>query len=296
MTIFVKTLKSQSMKKFMYLIPVILLFVACGNKDLDKMKQENEKLLTELNSKDSTINEFFGTLDQIESNLAVVKSKQGIISQSTSQNNEISQDTRQLINDDIQTINDLMEKNKKEIASLKSKLKNSNMKIKKLEEMLARYEKQLQDKDVEIEQLKQQLLNLNFTVENLSASIDTLKKTNQAKEEVISQKTEEMNTAYYALGTEKELKENKVITKSGGFIGIGRNQKVEQDFNTEYFKKIDITKLTSINIGGKKAKLLTSHPSGSYKMEGTEKKVDKLVIINVKDFWKVSKYLIIVVE
>lgn len=284
------------MKKFMYLIPVILLFVACGNKDLDKMKQENEKLLTELNSKDSTINDFFGTLDQIESNLAVVKSKQGIISQSTSQNNEISQDTRQLINDDIQTINDLMEKNKKEIASLKSKLKNSNMKIKKLEEMLARYEKQLQDKDVEIEQLKQQLLNLNFTVENLSASIDTLKKTNQAKEEVISQKTDEINTAYYALGTEKELKENKVITKSGGFIGIGRNQKVEQDFNTEYFKKIDITKLTSINIGGKKAKLLTSHPSGSYKMEGTEKKVDKLVITNTREFWKVSKYLIIVVE
>lgn len=296
MTIFVKTLKSQFMKKFMYLIPVILLFVACGNKDLDKMKQENEKLLTELNSKDSTINDFFGTLDQIESNLAVVKSKQGIISQSTSQNNEISQDTRQLINDDIQTINDLMEKNKKEIASLKSKLKNSNMKIKKLEEMLARYEKQLQDKDVEIEQLKQQLLNLNFTVENLSASIDTLKKTNQAKEEVISQKTDEINTAYYALGTEKELKENKVITKSGGFIGIGRNQKVEQDFNTEYFKKIDITKVTSINIGGKKAKLLTSHPSGSYKMEGTEKKVDKLVITNTKEFWKVSKYLIIVVE
>lgn len=284
------------MKKLFYLIPVILLFVACNNKEMEKLKLENQALMSENNTKDSTINEFFGTLDQIESNLAVVKSKQGIISQSTSQNNEISQDTRQTINDDIQTINDLMEKNKKEIASLKSKLKNSNMKIKKLEEMLARYEKQLQDKDVEIEQLKQQLLNLNFTVENLSASIDTLKKTNKVKEEVISQKTEEMNTAYYALGTEKELKENKVITKSGGFIGIGRNQKVQQDFNTEYFKKIDITKVTSINIGGKKVKLLTSHPSTSYKMEETDKKVDKLVIINAKEFWKVSKYLIIVVD
>lgn len=284
------------MKKLFFLIPVILLFVACSNNEIDKMKQENEKLLAELNSKDSTINDFFGTLDQIESNLAVVKSKQGIISQSTSQNNEISQDVRQIINDDIQMINDLMEKNKQEIASLKNKLKNSNMKIKKLEEMLARYEKQLQDKDVEIEQLKQQLLNLNFTVENLNASIDTLKKTNQAKEEVISQKTDEINTAYYALGTEKELKENKVITKSGGFIGIGRNQKVQQDFNTDYFKKIDITKVTSINIGGKKAKLLTSHPSSSYKLEGSEKKTDKLIITNARDFWKVSKYLIIVVE
>jgi len=284
------------MKKFMYFIPLILLFVACNNKELEKLKQENAQLLIETNAKDSTINEFFGTLDQIESNLAVVKSKQGIISQSTSQNNEISQDTRQLINDDIQMINDLMEKNKREIASLKNKLKNSNMKIKKLEEMLARYEKQLQDKDVEIEQLKQQLLNLNFTVENLSASIDTLKNTNRAKEEIISQKVSEINTAYYALGTEKELKENNVITKTGGFIGIGRNQKVQQDFNTEYFKKIDITKVTSIVIGNKKAKLLTSHPTGSYEWEESNKKMDKLIITNAKEFWKVSKYLVIVVD
>jgi chromosome segregation ATPase len=263
---------------------------------METLKQENAKLLAETTSKDSTINEFFGTLDQIESNLAVVKSKQGIISQNASQNNEINQDTRQTINDDIQIINDLMEKNRKEIASLKSKLKNSNMKIKKLEEMLARYEKQLQDKDIEIEQLKQQLLNLNFTVENLSASIDTLKRTNQVKEEMISQKTEEINTAYYALGTEKELKENKVITKSGGFIGIGRNQNVQQDFNSDYFKKIDITKVTTINIGSKKAKLLTSHPSSSYKLEGVDKKFDKLTITNPKEFWKVSKYLVIVVD
>jgi predicted nuclease with TOPRIM domain len=284
------------MKKLFYLISLVLLFVACNNKEMETLKQENAKLLAETTSKDSTINEFFGTLDQIESNLAVVKSKQGIISQNASQNNEINQDTRQTINDDIQIINDLMEKNRKEIASLKSKLKNSNMKIKKLEEMLARYEKQLQDKDIEIEQLKQQLLNLNFTVENLSASIDTLKRTNQVKEEMISQKTEEINTAYYALGTEKELKENKVITKSGGFIGIGRNQNVQQDFNSDYFKKIDITKVTTINIGSKKAKLLTSHPSSSYKLEGVDKKFDKLTITNPKEFWKVSKYLVIVVD
>ena len=73
----------------------------------------------------------------------------------------------------------------------------------------------------------------------------TLKQTNEAKEKVITQKVDELNTAYYTLGTEKELIANKVMTKSGGFIGIGRNKKVQQDFNREYFKKIDITKTTS---------------------------------------------------
>ena len=284
------------MKKLLYLIAVILLFVGCNKKEVEKLKLENQQLLTETNSKDSIINDFFGSFDQIEGNLSEIKAKEGVISQNTSQNNEIKQDARQRINDDIQTINDLMQKNKQAIASLKNKLKSSSMKIKKLEEMLARYEKQLQDKDVEIEQLKKKLLDLNFTVETLNASVDTLKRTNKANEEIILQKIDEMNTAYYAMGTEKELKENKVISKSGGFIGIGRNQKVQQDFNTEYFKKIDITKLTSININAKKAKLLTSHPTSSYTLESADKKVEKLVITNPKEFWKVSKYLIIVID
>ncbi|MEI6695745.1 MAG: hypothetical protein WCO13_06735 [Bacteroidota bacterium] len=284
------------MKKLLYLIPVLLIFVGCNNKEVEKLKSENQQLLTISNSKDSIINDFFGSFDQIEGNLTEIKAKEGVISINASQNTEIKQDARQRINDDIQQINDLMEKNKQAIATLKHKLKSSNMKIKKLEEMLARYEKQLLDKDVEIEQLKQQLLNLNFTVETLNASVDTLKRVNKAKDEVISQKVDEMNTAYYALGTEKELKANKVISKSGGFIGIGRNQKVQQDFNTEYFKKIDITKLTSITINAKKAKLLTSHPSSSYSFEATDKKVEKLLISNPKEFWKVSKYLIIVLD
>ncbi len=284
------------MKKLLYFISVFLLFVACNKKEVEKLKLENQQLLAEANSKDSVINEFFGSFEQIEGNLAEIKSKEGIISQNASQNNEIEQDARQRINDDIQVINDLMERNKEVIASLKRRLKNSNMKINKLEEMLARYEKQLEEKDIEIEQLKQQLINMNFTVENLNASVDTLKRVNRAKDEMISEKIAEMNTAWYAIGTNKELKENKVITKSGGFIGIGRSSKIRQDFNTKYFKKIDITKLTSVNINAKKAKLLTSHSTDSYVLEGTDKKVEKLVITNPKEFWRASKYLVILVD
>ncbi|MCX6231880.1 MAG: hypothetical protein NTZ33_10090 [Bacteroidetes bacterium] len=284
------------MKKLLYLIPVILLFVACNNKEVEKLKLENQKLLTLTNAKDSIINDFFGSFDQIEGNLSQIKAKEGVISQNAAKNNEISQDARQRINDDIQSINDLMEKNKQAIASLKKKLKSSNLQIKKLEEMLARYEEQLKAKDVEIDQLKKQLLNLNFTVETLNASVDTLKRTVRTKDEAYSQKVDEMNTAWYAIGTNKELVENKVISKSGGFIGIGRSQKIEQDFNADYFKKIDITKVTSIPINAKKAKLLSSHPSSSYNFEGTDKKVDKLIITNPKEFWRASKYLVIVTD
>ncbi len=285
------------MKKLLYVIPIFLiLFSGCNKKEVEKLKMENQQLVMETNAKDSVINDFFGSFDQIEGNLSEIKTREGIISESTSKSNELKQDARQRINDDIQVINTLMDKNKQAIAAIKSKLKNSNFKISKLEEMLARYEKQFLEKDVEIEQLKQQLLKLNFTVENLNATVDTLKGINVEKDQMISQKVSEMNTAWYAMGTTKELKENKVISKSGGFIGIGRSEKVQQDFNTEYFKKIDITMITSININAKKAKLLTSHPSSSYTLEGTDKMVEKLVITNPKEFWKASKYLVIVID
>jgi len=284
------------MKKSIYLFTIIVLIISCNNSEIERLKDENNKLLAERNSKDSTINEFFVTLDHIEENLSLIKSKEGVISRGTSQNNEITEDTRQKIYGDIQFINELMEKNKREIASLKSKLKTSNLKIKKLEEMIVRYEQQLQNRDLEIEQLKQKLISLNFTVESLSASIDTLKQSNIAKDEQLAEKNQELNTAFYAIGTEKELKENKVISKTGGFIGIGKNQKIQQDFNTDYFKKIDITKTTSINIGAKNAKLLSTHPSESFKWEVNGKKTEKLIITNYKDFWRFSKYLVIVVD
>ena len=45
----------------------------------------------------------------------------------------------------------------------------------------------------------------------------------------------------------KELKENNVITKEGGIIGLGKTTKLSSDFNKEYFTKINIEKTTSIN-------------------------------------------------
>jgi hypothetical protein len=41
--------------------------------------------------------------------------------------------------------------------------------------------------------------------------------------------------------------------------------------------------------------VLTTHPSGSYKIVGDKVK-EKLVITDQKAFWSVSKYLVVVVD
>jgi hypothetical protein len=104
-----------------------------------------------------------------------------------------------------------------------------------------------------------------------------------------------MNSVYYAFGTSKELKEKNVITKEGGFIGMGKSTKLKDDFNKEYFTKVNASQTTSIDIRAKKAKIITSHPSSSYKLIG-EKSVEKIEITNTEDFWSNSKYLVIITE
>ena len=76
---------------------------------------------------------------------------------------------------------------------------------------------------------------------------------------------------------------------------MGKSTKLKDDFNKEYFTKIDASQTSSINIGAKKAKVVTSHPSSSYKLIG-DKKVERIDILNAEDFWSNSKYLVIIIE
>ena len=172
---------------------------------------------------------------------------------------------------------------------MKSKLKDSNNKNDELEKFITRLTVELESKDAQIGDLKTQLEQLNVEMTNLNISY-------QEATQESAVKTEKLNAAFYAFGTSKELIKNGVLTKEGGFIGIGKIQKMKDDFNKTYFTQVDISTTNTIALAAKKAKIITTHPSGSYKIEGANGKADKITIINAEEFWSASKYLVIVVE
>ena len=51
-----------------------------------------------------------------------------------------------------------------------------------------------------------------------------LKDTIAKKDDKISTQTYEMNKAFYVCGTYKELKAKGLLTKEGGFIGLGKTE------------------------------------------------------------------------
>ena len=127
--------------------------------------------------------------------------------------------------------------------------------------------------------------------------VSTLTEESYRQQEEISKQSTEINTVWYVFGTKSELKEQKII--SGG--GLFQSTKVLQDdFNKDYFIKADLRTLKEIPLYAKKAKVLSNQPEGSYsfKEEKDEKgqKNVTLVIDNPKEFWSLSKYLVIQVD
>jgi uncharacterized coiled-coil protein SlyX len=296
------------MKKLLLLmlIPAMLMTVSCN-----KMKEENARLKAKNDSllalgfqKDTTVMEFVRAFNEIQSNLDSIKMKENIIGQNTKGGTEVQASAREQITGDINTIYQLLQKNRAQVASLQKKLKASNTKNAELEAMIDNLNKSIVEKDAEIAELKDQLGKLNIKVADLgnqvttlNTNVENLSAENKAKQEALDAKTAALNTAYYAIGTTKDLKDKKVIDKTGGFIGIGRTKQVSRDIDNTNFTKVDITTFTELPINAKKAVLLSNHPAGSYKLQANDKKmVEKLVILNYTDFWSRSKYLVIAAD
>ena len=68
------------------------------------------------------------------------------------------------------------------------------------------------------------------------------------------------------------------------------------NFNKDYFTKIDIRVDKVIKLYSKSAKVLTSHPAGSYSLDKDANGLYTLRISNPTAFWSVSKYLVVVVK
>ena len=284
------------MKKYMLFL-MIPLFLACGHAAKEKAKElqaRNDSLMNQTVQKDEAINDFIRSINDIQGTLDTIKMKENIINLSTGKSGELKVSAKEQIRDDITTIYNLMLKNKKELASLTSKLRASGMKVAELEKLVSHLKKDISDKNTEIENLRDKLSKLNINIEAANLKLDTL--TNVVKEQgqqlnqqsqVISRQEAALNTAYYIIGTEKELKKNKVI--AGG-------DKIIPDFNKSLFTKIDIRKTLEIPVLSKKAKVLSNHPTSSYKLNGDKKMIQALQILDYKAFWINSRYLIIMVN
>jgi len=298
--------KTNVMKKLLFalVVPVMMLAAGCNQskQEVAMLKATNDSLITIGMVKDSTVADFVNAINDIQSNLDSIKMKERIISNVAGKNSELKSKAKDQINSDINLIYKLQLENKALVASLRSKLNKSSVRTVEMERMIDNLSIQIEEKDVQIAQLKDDLAKVNIQVTDLTTkvvdlntNVENLNTLTQQKQQVIEAKTAELNTAYYVVGTSSFLKEKKIVTKEGGFIGIGTKKELTPELNKNYLTKVDITQLSVVPIMKSKATILSSHPKNSYRLTGKSLS-DSLVITNQKEFWSLSKVLVVNVK
>lgn len=287
------------MKKYLIVLAAPFFFACNMGEDkqtalADSLKNVNTNIKNELmdketllNTKEDALAEFVTSFNEIQRNLNEIKDKEKIIT--SAKDKELNKSNKDRIITDIQAIYDLLDKNKQKVASLNKKLKGSNMEIESLELAINNLTSQSVDKEIEISELK-------FKLENLNVDFSNLKTRYEAEVMASDLKTQKLNTAYYAVGSKKDLTDMGLITKEGGFIGLGKVVELNNTLDKTCFTKIDITKTTEITIHGDKVKLISTHPEDSYQLVEGSASIDKIIILDPVKFWSVSKYLIITSE
>ncbi|MCW3786352.1 hypothetical protein [Plebeiibacterium sediminum] len=291
------------MKKILFSLVLAAGFIACnGPSSTKKLTQQNDSLLVANAEKDKYLNDLAGSLVAIDENLQAIKEKENLIQVNMGTPEANSDQIQDKINNDIQDIYNLMLANKERIAELEQQIKKSGSDNKNLTNLVTRLNKQLKDKSVEIIELREllntkniEIASLNFTVEGMSQVIDSIRRSNERTQAVLDSTTIELYSGYYAFGTKKELREHNVISNEGLPI-IGKQKVLTEDFNEDYFTKVDIREVEDIPLFRPKYKILTNHPEGSYEILNGEEDTKTIKILNKEDFWSISRFLVVQVN
>ena len=277
---------------------IAMAFASCNThqEELDAAIRKNDSLSLILQNKDSELDSLFATLNEIEENLAAVNSRYNSVQELRRANIEGQPNVKSQINAQIKDIENLMAANKQKIASLQAKINTDTKEGTRLQELVSRQEERIAAQESQIAQLLTELENNKVLIKKLNQDVTDLTASNEQKEQYIKQQTAEANRAYYVVGTYTDLNEAGIVSKAGGFIGIGRRQGTNSEMPLDRFTQIDRTKVTTIPINMKKAMVVSKHPENSYELvmdENDTKMVSYLRILNPAKFWEQTRFLVI---
>ncbi len=304
------------MKRFIsgWTISVIgFILASCGSNSINKLQAENEALRTQYQHQDSLIAEVSTHLHTFEQNLEdIVQRENGILRLAS---NEIEDPTYwEVIFSDLAFIDSLLNHNHQLIDSLSAQIASDQGKWHRLDEALKSLNRQLVEKETTLEQLKADMTLAYKKNELLSKALHTSEQSNgtlrtkalaledtlavqrtkdHIQARIIREQQQELNTGYFVVGSAKTLKAHQIIETTGGVAGVGSVPMVKETFKATPFKPIDTQTPIGIPLDGKKAKVLSNHPEGSYEVAQMENGEERLTILDPVAFWQGTKYLVV---
>lgn len=283
------------MRKLLFIAMCLMAVVSCKQEqpkaDL-AAAQQRDSLNQIIAQRDNEINDMLATFNEIEEGFREINEAQNRVNIAKQGGEGATREQR--IRENMQFIQSTMKQNRDMIDKLKQQLRESSFQGEELKRTIENLTKQLEEKDQQIQQLRAELdakdihiVELDEKIAGLNTNVSSLKEESSQKTKTINTQDKQIHTAWFAFGTKKELKEQKILVDG---------KVLQSNFNKNYFTKIDIRIDKEIKLYSSSAKMLTSHPAGSYTLQRNANKQYVLRINNPEQFWSTSKYLVVLVK
>lgn len=303
------------MKKLFFIAACVLSLAACNQDKKPAISPEqiqNDSLRAIITARDNEINDMMGTLNEIQQGFAEINEAENRV---TVAKDGEGRDKTAVIKENIQFIAQRMQENRDLIKKLQEQLRTTGFKGEQMQKAIESLNAQLVEKDKELRALRAELEKKNIHIKELDQTISglnsdvaalqtdkqnlqndkqnlqtekqNLQNESNRKTETINTQDKQLNTAWFAFGTKKELKRQNVLVKGKVLQG---------SFNKNYFTKIDIRETRELKLYSNNAKILTSHPTSSYSLTKDASGQYVLRISDPATFWSTSKYLVVQVK
>lgn len=273
----------------------LLLLGSCNNSYKEKAEEDSIRIaqLTSNYEEAATFNDSLMLLmADIYNGLDSINMQEGLLYN----NGNGEQDRRAEVRRNLSAIKERLAKNHALLDQMEKKMKASGNQNAILTKTIEQMKVRLEEQDNHIVNLENQLAvakdsiaNLNELVAATEQQVEIQTEAKNAAFNAYNEADAKLNTVYYAMGTNKELKENGLLEKKF----LGQTKVLKGDVNENYFTKADKRTLTSIPTGAKKIKIWTNMPAGSYEEVKNEDNTITLNITNPQEFWNYSPYLVI---
>ncbi len=208
-------------------------------------------------------------------------------------------DRRAEIRQNLSQIKARLAANKALLAEMEAKVKSSGQDNSVQAKTIAQLRQHIEQQDAKIADLERQLASANARIDTLNTQVaegkEALINETQAREEAqaqadaATQEANEANRVYYAIGSNKELKERGLLEKKF----LGSTKVLKGQFDAAYFVTADKRTLKSIPTGGKNVKIWTNMPEGSYRIVGEKDGPKTIEISDPARFWSLSTHCVI---
>lgn len=283
-------------KTLIYLVLILLVGLSsCNTKDPEKeAMREQLKALEEKNQEDSLyIADLTSEMDVIYDKLDSMQEKEREIRALAADlrgGNINASEGGMSISETMRDIQAQLEESRTQISNLEARLASEGKDKQKYIALVQQLRKVVEQKDSNITTLQEDIGRLEEEVQGLKLDYAVKQVEADSLQDVSNLQDEALNTAYYVIGSEKELKGlNLLVSKKKGLQG-NRDQ-------SKYIS-IDIREQRTITIGAvknlKKVRIVPARSESSYRLYEEGGKA-QLEIKDINTFWQ-DKYLAIVAK